>query len=552
MALAYGNVHELSHQLRFLLFEIGIGLPQQRIDYFITLAYQDSLKRLQHAAVTEGLITSPIASHHPDDFMDQLKSRLKDSHPESQFFQWSAYRNELNESIANETMSLAYRQRWGTLLKNEASHYDSLWSWINHEHPALDSLLFFDQWGCTGHPYLPSFRAKPGLSTREVLQNSPEFQARISVHWSALHKSEINTAQPSFDYEQILAREFPLEYLRWQEQLTINRLAPNEYLPLPVHPWQWRNKLQTMYAPMLDNKTLILLPHHQTLTPSLSPNIMMSGSNLRCSIKLPGVIQTAPINHDGAASLRINALLAKENHYQNTLFLTHDLTGIEVNNQAQHKTLSVQLQQNPLNILGNNQRAVPLSALFTCSPISNTPLLIEIVKTSQLNPLIYFAYYCRQILSAPLHLLLKYGIALNAQQENILIIFTEHMPQGQIIRNHEYYNSDTLSESTPVEHIDKARDQFITSMLKNNITFWINIINCEYKLSTNQLWGVVRDVITTLFNELTTEIDTATLNAHKYGILDEAWQHQCLFSMQLHAHANKSIYIKQANPLMIT
>lgn len=552
MALAYGSVHELSHQLRFLLFEIGIGLPQNSIDYFITLAHRDSLKRLQHAAATEGLITSPIASHHPDDFIEQLKTRLKNSHPESQFFQWNAYRNELNESIANEAMSLAYRQRWNTQVKSEASQYDSLWSWINHEQSALDSLLFFDQWGCTGHSYLPSFRAKPGLSRREVLQNAPEFQARISIHWSALHKSEINIAQPSFDYEQILVREFPLEYLRWQEKLTLNRLVPNEYLPLPVHPWQWRNTLQTIYAPMLDNKTLILLPHHQTLSPSLSPNIMMSGHNLRCCIKLPGVTQTGPMNHDGAVFHHINALLAKENYYKNTLFLTHNLTGIDANIQVQQKHLSVQLQQNPINILGNDQRAVPLSALFTCSPISNSPLLIEIIKASNLNPLIYLAHYCRQILLAPLHLLLKHGVALNAQQENILIIFAEHIAQGQIIRNLELNKSDSSGETNPAEPLVNAVIQFITSTLKNNIRFWINIISYEYQVTMTQLWGIVREVITILFNELAAEVGRATWNYCRYAVLDEVWQHQCLFSMQLHAHANKTIYIKQANPLMIT
>lgn len=53
MALAYGNFHELSHQLRFLLFEIGIGLPQNSVDYFITLAHKNTLKRLQHASIKE-------------------------------------------------------------------------------------------------------------------------------------------------------------------------------------------------------------------------------------------------------------------------------------------------------------------------------------------------------------------------------------------------------------------------------------------------------------------------------------------------------------------
>ena len=94
MALAYGNFHELSHQLRFLLFEIGIGLPQSSVDYFITLAHKNALMRLQHLARVEELIASPIASHHVHDFIDQLQIKLKYSDPASQFFQWNNFRDD--------------------------------------------------------------------------------------------------------------------------------------------------------------------------------------------------------------------------------------------------------------------------------------------------------------------------------------------------------------------------------------------------------------------------------------------------------------------------
>ena len=111
MALA-GDFHELSHYLRFLLFEVGIGLPQNSIDYFISSAHRQCLQRLQEAARVEGLVDSPILSHHVHDFLEQLRQRLKQSQPSSLFFRWQTLRTELDESIANEAMSQAYRQRW--------------------------------------------------------------------------------------------------------------------------------------------------------------------------------------------------------------------------------------------------------------------------------------------------------------------------------------------------------------------------------------------------------------------------------------------------------
>ena len=200
MALAYGNFHELSHQLRFLLFEIGIGLPQSSIDYFITLAHKNALQRLQHSALMEGLINSPIISHHVHDFIDQLQMKLKHSDPASQFYQWTSIRDELDESIANDALALAYKQRWDAQICNEASQYHSLWSWINSKQTARQTFLFLEQWGYQGHPSYPGFRAKMGFTRREVLQNSPEFQAKISLHWCALSKNQMSMNPDSINF----------------------------------------------------------------------------------------------------------------------------------------------------------------------------------------------------------------------------------------------------------------------------------------------------------------------------------------------------------------
>jgi len=104
MALAYGSFHELSHQLRFLLFEMGIALSQQHIDYYITLAHRTYLKKLQQAAIEEGFISAPLMSHHVHDFLEQLRSKLKETLPESRFFSWDKLYYQCNETIANTAL----------------------------------------------------------------------------------------------------------------------------------------------------------------------------------------------------------------------------------------------------------------------------------------------------------------------------------------------------------------------------------------------------------------------------------------------------------------
>ncbi|MFO9415575.1 siderophore biosynthetic protein FrgA [Legionella pneumophila serogroup 1] len=572
MALAYGNFHELSHQLRFLLFEIGIGLPQNSVDYFITLAHKNTLKRLQHASIKEGLIQSAIASHHIHDFIDQLQIKLKNSMPESKFFQWRKIREALDESIANEALAYAYRQNWNTQLRNEAMHYKSLWTWINNELSPYQTLLFLEQWGSLRHPYHPAFSAKTGFTRREVLQNSPEFQAKVSVHWCALNKTKIQSISPKIDYANQISQEFPKEYFYWREKLLFSHINPDDYYPIPVHPWQWRNQLQMAFASLIDNKSLILLPHHQTLIPSLSPDIMMPTQSTQCTLKLATTLSTSMAgkldNSDDMVLLTrwIDSLLAKTNYYQNTLFICKNLESMSAYDQTLSECNRVKLlfglYQNPLHKIRQDQRAVPLPALLTDSPCSNTPLLIEIIKASGLHPTTYFTEYCYKMLFGQLHLLLKYGLALEVEQHNILVIFDDNKPQGIIIKepnnlklcNHELFKNvqkpnapDSLSIYT--KDLNQVRTLFIQGTLKNHLHHLIGCLRNEYQIPSRTLWGLARQVMQTVFKDLSKDIDPHILSWQQHLLLHDNWEHQPELLLSLHSKINRNITIKEYNPL---
>ena len=570
MALAYGNFHELSHQLRFLLFEIGIGLPQNSIENFITLAHKNALNRLQHAALAEKLINAPIASHHVHDFIDQLEMKLKQSKPASQFFQWQTLRDELDDSIANDALAHAYKQRWNTQVSNEASQYGSLWAWINNEMSAHQALLFLEQWGCQGHTYHPSFSAKPGFTRREVLQNSPEFQAKISLHWCALNKSQAIHPPQSIDFNKLMAQAFPREFKLWQEKLIFNRINPQEYYPVPIHPWQWRNKLQMMCTQMTDNKSLILFPHHQTVMPSMSNGIMMPVHYSETQIKLAVASRTSYTNRGKTQdacviSQWINTLLTQENNYERTLFLAQDLTELQVVNKAiphhHQKEFSVSLLPHPASLVESSHKVVPSTSLFSISPLSKKPLLIEIINESTINPMDFFSRYCDKVLFSQLHLLLKYGVAFESQPHNTLIIFADNIPQGLIMREteevkiaysvfHEDNNKPHLSPASKIKttSLDTLRATFINGTLQNSLGCWINIINREYQIDRHQLWKIVNQSLHTTLNNLAKDIHPRIFSWQKYLLLNDIWQHQCLLTMGLMGN-NKDIYIPHPNPL---
>jgi siderophore synthetase component len=551
MALAYGNFHELSHQLRFLLFEIGIGLPQNSIDYFITLAHKNTLKRMQQAVISEKLCDSVITSHHIHDFVDQLQLKLKTTNPESQFYQWSNLREQLTESIANEALGQAYKYNWNTKLTKELQGYENLWQWLNRDLTASEGLLFLEQWGSNTETYMPTSFAKTGYTRREILQTLPEFQAKISTHWCGLHKSMTDAQPNTGKYEQLIKHEFANEYLIWREKILHQRLNPDEYSPIPVHPLQWRKELQTTLAPLIDSKLVLLHPNHQSLM-ALSADYLLPTSKSQCIIKLASQ-QLKPeernIDEQFSTYQSLNGLLNDMNNYQNSLYLGDCLTELKLRAKNKQTNLTVSLHKNPAFLVNTEQRVLPYSSLFMLSPISGKPLLAEIIEASQIGPIDYLAQYCDKLLFGQLHLMLKYGVTFNPSMTQPLIIFEKDRPQGIIIRDLEHLklNSGPLLKD-PVPNASCLRQDikntglsFVESNLLNNLSAWVRCIDNYFQIPQKQLWSTVRDRLKVLFDQLSKDIDPKLLSQYKHCILASNWQQECRLQMSLYPIKNRSM-----------
>lgn len=56
----------------------------------------------------------------------------------------------------------------------------------------------------------------------------------------------------------LFAQHFAKEYQLWNYSVQKQQLDPDQYLPLPVHPWQWNNKLQTLASVLINSKQLLI------------------------------------------------------------------------------------------------------------------------------------------------------------------------------------------------------------------------------------------------------------------------------------------------------
>ncbi|MFC9455617.1 IucA/IucC family protein [Streptomyces sp. NPDC056983] len=127
---------------------------------------------------------------------------------------------------------------------------------------ALDGSFQEIETGMTeGHPCFVANNGRLGFGVHEYLSYAPETASPIRLIWlAATRERAAFTAGTGLDYESHLRAELGEETLaRFAATLTDQGLDPDDYLLIPVHPWQWWNKLSVTFAAEVAQRHLVLL-----------------------------------------------------------------------------------------------------------------------------------------------------------------------------------------------------------------------------------------------------------------------------------------------------
>lgn len=112
-----------------------------------------------------------------------------------------------------------------------------------------------------GHPCFVANNGRLGFGVHEYLSYAPETASPVRLVWLAAHRSRAAfTAGVGVEYEAFLRDELGEATLtRFRATLTGQGLDPADYLLIPVHPWQWWNKLAVTFAAEVARRHLVCL-----------------------------------------------------------------------------------------------------------------------------------------------------------------------------------------------------------------------------------------------------------------------------------------------------
>ncbi|MFK0280357.1 IucA/IucC family protein [Streptomyces sp. NPDC090499] len=112
-----------------------------------------------------------------------------------------------------------------------------------------------------GHPCFVANNGRLGFGVHEYLAYAPETASPVRLVWLAAHRSRAAfTAGVGIEYESFVRDELGEAAVeRFDGVLRDRGLDPADYLLIPVHPWQWWNKLTVTFAAEVARGYLVCL-----------------------------------------------------------------------------------------------------------------------------------------------------------------------------------------------------------------------------------------------------------------------------------------------------
>lgn len=112
-----------------------------------------------------------------------------------------------------------------------------------------------------GHPCFVANNGRLGFGVDEYRAYAPEAATGISLVWLAARRDRATfTAGAGLDYSTLIAGELGEETLaRFAGRMADLGLDLDDHLLIPVHPWQWWNKLAVTFAGEVARRNLVFL-----------------------------------------------------------------------------------------------------------------------------------------------------------------------------------------------------------------------------------------------------------------------------------------------------
>lgn len=339
---------------------------------------------------------------------------------------YADYAEECRAALEQRMACEAERQRWFQELNTAGEPWPRLVD-------GAERFLFYDRLAAfLDHPFYPSARAKAGLSLSDLAACAPEFQPAFQLCWVAVPQ-ELFQAQletwPAFwpSFEQV---GLPAE------------LAVDHVL-LPVHPCLWQSALEGYLGVSGLRDRIIRAPGTALrVRPTLSVRTLQIEAEPRTHIKIPLTMRTlgsknirtvkpSTISDGHTVQSILGDIVAGEPALHGRVWLTDESEG----GHAGQNFLGFMLRRYPVELKGAS--LVSIATLLAEGADGRLTLehLAERFYGGELEALL--GDYLELTLALHLRLWLRYGIALESNQQNSVLTLEQGQPSRLLLKDND-------------------------------------------------------------------------------------------------------------------
>ncbi len=498
---------------------------------------------------------------------------------------WETLALEISDHLRNAVLGSYASCNLNKRITDESRSqgFVNLLQWVESQKDGFNANVFFEQWAHQGHPYHPCGKTKFGLTIEDVVKYSPEFCSEVPLMIAAVKKDilHIEAMDPSSDYMTWFAENYPSTWTQWLQELTARELSSQDYLPVPMHPWQAQNKVANLFESFISSGEIIFLEHVSIkASPTLSFRSLAPSEDMRgAHIKLPIAVQATSAfrtlsleatENAPRVSRMLNDIFVENNNFEGRLSILPEVYGLHLQNVSEEigKHFTVIYRENTHSVISHDETAIVVAALVEKSHISGLSLIIELMQSSgvtQLSEAIeYFQSYVDLVLGSHLDLYLQYGIALEGHQQNTLAV----LRQGQIVRfiardfsaldihlstlNQQGYSYKPYPGSSYLwEDKTTVRNIFLHTVYQCHLGELVLLLANHFHCDEHLFWQVIKQVTVQRFEHLKGKMDLFAWQTECQLIIESDWPSRALLRMRLQEKCDPAgLFQPVKNPLV--
>lgn len=378
-----------------------------------------------------------------------------------------------------------------------------------------------------GHPCFVAGSGRLGFTAEDYRAYAPEAGAGVRLMWLAAPREHAMFASsPELDFQWLLDTQVDADSREYFASVLTDRgLTYEDVYLIPVHPWQWRNKISVTFAPEIAAGRLIPLgeghdelqaqqsirtffnrtdPGRDYVKTALSVLNMgfMRGLSTEYMEVTPAICDwVADLVHGDPTLKRHGTTVLRERAavgYRHPAYTAGAPKG-----SPYRKMLAALWRESPVPKLGKGERAATMASLLHVDR-DGKPFASALIRRSGLRPADWLRGYLDAYLVPLVHCLYRYGLVFMPHGENIILVLKDGAVERVFLKDIGE-ECAVLEPTTEVpEAIGRIRADvpdgvralsILTDVADCFLRFLAGILHVDGVLSEDEFWRVAAEAL---------------------------------------------------------